>query len=145
MDDRNNRKRQRQLSAAEEPEDAELVGLLPAPEDEEEGSSSEMTQSTRTTTLSTWGTSKWNRFETTQHRPRALTSPILLKTSKSSESGNGSKWSTGSSGSGQEKILVLRSAFSEPMCGDQSPAFNGSERRVFYTSEDLGFASPAMI
>ena len=68
---------------------------------EDEESSSEMTQSTRTTTFSTWGTREWNLLETTQHRPRALTSPILLKMRRSRESGRRSKWSISEeSGSG---------------------------------------------
>jgi hypothetical protein len=71
-------------------------------EEEEEVSSSEMTQSTRTTTLSTWGTREWKRRQTTQQRPRALTSPILLKTSKRRESGRRSKWSI----EGEEVVVV---------------------------------------
>ena len=83
----------------------------------EEDSSSEITQSTRTTTFSTCGTRVWKRLETTQQRPSALTSPILLKTRRSRESGKRSKWSMASAiiitggglfwGSGQ--ILVLGS------------------------------------
>ena len=76
---------------------------------EEEESSSEMTQSTRTTTFSTCGTREWKRRETTQQRPRALTSPILLKTKRRSESGNRSKWSI-SEASGSGKIRHARSA-----------------------------------
>jgi len=77
--------------------------------EEEEESSSEMTQSTRTTTFSTWGTREWKRRETTQQRPRAFTSPILLKTRRRRESGRRSKWSIWDA-SGSGKIRHARSA-----------------------------------
>lgn len=81
-------------------------------------SSSEMTQSTLTTTLSICGTRPWNRRETTQHRPRALTSPILLKTISSRESGKRSKWSMNpsirsSSVSSGQILLLDRSGLNE--------------------------------
>ncbi|PON82374.1 hypothetical protein TorRG33x02_218690 [Trema orientale] len=90
----------------------------------EEESSSEMTQSTRTTTLSTWGTRVWNRRETTLHRPRALTSPILLKTRRRSESGRRSKWSIMSMAmeSGSGYTLQVRS-------GRMDDIFRKRERR----------------
>ena len=62
-------------------------------EEREELSSSEMTQSTRIRTFSTWVTREWNLRETTQQRPRDLTSEILLKTRRRIESGRWSKWS----------------------------------------------------
>lgn len=102
-DETKRRSKERDLLAAEEDV---FEALLVVEEGEDEWSSSEMTQSTRTTMFSTWETREWMRLETTQHRPKALTSPILLKTSKRSESGNRSKWSTGSG-----KIFMLRSAF----------------------------------
>lgn len=71
----------------------ERGGLSEEREEEESSSSSEMTQSTRMRTFSTWGTREWNLRETTQHRPRDLTSEILLKTRRRIESGRWSKWS----------------------------------------------------
>lgn len=59
--------------------------------DGEEESSSEITQSTRTITLSTRGTRELKRFETKQHLAKALTSPMLLKTKRRTESGIRSK------------------------------------------------------
>ena len=88
-------KMRRKMAEKGEAEERGLSG-----EREEGSSSSEMTQSTRTTTFSTWGTREWNLLETTPHRPRALTSPMRLKTRRRMESGRWSKKSGGSSGSG---------------------------------------------
>ncbi|KAF3956231.1 hypothetical protein CMV_018626 [Castanea mollissima] len=68
---------------SEEEEIAEAEG------EEDKESSSEITQSTR-------GTREWKRHETTQHRPKALPSPILLKIERRIESGRWSKWDCGS-------------------------------------------------
>uniref|UniRef100_A0A453FLU2 Uncharacterized protein n=1 Tax=Aegilops tauschii subsp. strangulata TaxID=200361 RepID=A0A453FLU2_AEGTS len=56
--------------------------------------SSGMTQSTRTKTESTSGTRPWKRRETSAQRPSALTSPMRLKTSRSTASGRRSNWSS---------------------------------------------------
>jgi hypothetical protein len=56
-------------------------------EEEEDESSSGITQFEQTTTFSTCGTSEWKRCDTTQQWPRAFTSPILLKTRRRREFG----------------------------------------------------------
>ena len=94
------------LNTAEKDEDAAEGGLT---EEREELSSSEMTQSTRTTTFSTWGTREWNLRETAQHRPRDLTSAILLRTRRRIESGSRSKWSICSRGWGSGWIREVGS------------------------------------
>jgi hypothetical protein len=60
-------------------------------EEEDEGGSSGMTQSTRTRTESTRGMSSWKRRETMEQRPSALTSPMRLKMTRRSASGRRSK------------------------------------------------------
>ena len=76
--------------------------------EEDEESSSEITQLTRMMTLSTWGMREWKQRETTQHRPKALTSLILLKIRRRIKLGRRSKWSMWDCGSKNVRSDIVK-------------------------------------